>query len=275
MSFLAWNCGGLNNSDSPAIPYLVWLTSKFKPHFLFLQETKTIVHNVHRLLRSTNPSVCYGVDANETREGLVLFCWGPYVVDIIESLGYFLLCKITEINGQEWHSLFLYGAPYLSLRLPLWNHLHQLLSKYDKILILGDINQLDRYEDKMGGSAMISGWDDFMSWKMALNLQDIPFSGPRFTWTNNREKDQLIMERLDRGYATAAWLQIFPEVHIRNLPIVHSDHGPTLLQTISHHISARRSYQIENWSLRFHEVCLMVHEVWNLCILGSPAYIIT
>ena len=173
MSFLAWNCRGLNNSDSPAIPYLVWLTSKFKPHFLFLQETKTIVDNVHRLLRSTNPSVCYGVDANETRGGLVLFSWGRYVVDIIESSGYFLLCKITEINGQEWHCLFLYGAPYLSLRLALWNHLHQLLSKYDKILILGDVNQSDRYEDKMGGSAMISGWDDFMSWKMALNLHDL------------------------------------------------------------------------------------------------------
>ena len=275
MSFLSWNCRGLNNQESPAIPYLVWLTSKFKPSFLFLQETKTTVANVHRLLRATNPSFCYGVDADETRGGLVLFCWGPYVVDIVEKSGFFLLCKITEINGQEWHCLFLYGAPSLSHRLALWTQLHQLLSPYQKILILGDINQLDRHEDKMGGSALIGGWADFISWKMALNLQDIPFSGPRFTWSNNREEDQLLMECLDRGYASTEWLQLYPQAYIRNLPIIHSDHGPILLQITPIHFAARRPYQIENWSIRFHEVYVMVHEVWDLFIAGSAAYSLT
>lgn len=45
-----------NRSDSPAIPYMFWLLSQFKPLFLFLQETKASVNDVHRLLCSTNPT---------------------------------------------------------------------------------------------------------------------------------------------------------------------------------------------------------------------------
>lgn len=98
-------------------------------------------------------------------------------------------------------------------------------------MVIGDINQLDRYSDKLGGHALLRGWEDIISWKVTLNLQDIPFSGPRFTWTNNREEDSLIMERLDRGYASMDWMNSFPQTHIQNLPIIHSDHGPILLQT--------------------------------------------
>lgn len=95
MSILSWNCRGLNSSDSPTVPYLFWLLSKFKPTFLFLQETKSSVRDVYRLFRSTNPSVYYGVDARETRGGLVLFCWGPNRVEVIDSSSNFLFCKIT------------------------------------------------------------------------------------------------------------------------------------------------------------------------------------
>lgn len=83
------------------------------------------------------------------------------------------------------------------------------------------------------------------------------------------------MEHLDRGYAPMEWMQDFPHTHIRNLPIVYSDHGPILLQTIPPCRSARRLYQIENWSLRFDEVRLMVHEIWTIYMVGSLAYVLT
>lgn len=178
------------------------------------------------------------------------------------------------MNSQVWHCLILYGAPQLSDRLALWQYLQQLLSPYDKFLVIGDINQLDRYSDKLGGNALIRGWEDIISWKVSLNLHDLPFSGPRYTWTNNWEADSLIMERLDRGYASFDWLNSFPQTHIQNLPIIHSDHGPILLQTITSDLVARRPYQVENWSFHYPEVCEMVHDIWRIPISGSPAYIL-
>lgn len=50
------------------------------------------------------------------------------------------------------------------------------------------------------------------------------------------------MERLHPGYASSDWLTEFPEAHIRNMPIIHSDHGPILLQLLSPSRHARRPY---------------------------------
>lgn len=107
-----------------------------------------------------------------------------------------------------------------------------------------------------------------------LQLIDIPFNGPRFTWTNNRENDQLIMERLDRAYATMNWLEDNPSTCITNLPITISDHGPILLQTSPLRLQAWRPYQVESWCLRFTTVCDMVKDTWAINIVGSPAYLL-
>lgn len=114
-----------------------------------------------------------------------------------------------------------------------------------------------------------------MQWTFNLQLQDIPFMGPRFTWSNNRDNEGPNMERLVRSYATEEWMNEFPETFIRNLPIAHSDHGPIFLQTQLEPKTTRRPYQIENWSLHYDEVKLMVSEIWALHIVGSPAYSLT
>lgn len=67
MNILSWNCRGLNDKLSPTIPYLSWLITSYRPTFLFLQETKTYVHNVESVLRATSPSSFCGVDAIDTR----------------------------------------------------------------------------------------------------------------------------------------------------------------------------------------------------------------
>lgn len=53
-----------------------------------------------------------------------------------------------------------------------------------------------------GGSSLIRGSEDIIHLKHTLNLQDIPFYGLRFTWANNRENNELVMERLYRAYAS-------------------------------------------------------------------------
>lgn len=131
------------------------------------------------------------------------------------------------------------------------------------------------------GSIFIQTWKQCLNSRLGRyhfmegNLQDIPFSGPRFTWTNNREDEALIIKRLDRGYASLEWLHDFSHTHIRNLPFVHSNHGPILLQiTIPEH-STRRPYQIENWCFHYDEVQLMVQEIWILQIVGSYTYFLS
>lgn len=62
---------------------------------------------------------------------------------------------------------------------------------------------------------------------------DMGYSGPEFTWTNLREGDQCIQERLDRVWATRQWQLNFPSAQVHHLPRTHSDHNPICVQVQS------------------------------------------
>lgn len=109
MNVLSWNCRGLNTSTNPTISHLCWLVSMYKPSFVFLQETKSSVDFATRVLRHTNPRYVFGVDADGTRGGLVVFCWAPVDVSVVCSSSHYVFCKLSASNGKVWYLLFLYG----------------------------------------------------------------------------------------------------------------------------------------------------------------------
>lgn len=91
---------------------------------------------------------------------------------------------------------------------------------YATFMIISDINQVNWYTDELGDSTFI----DIVTWKHALNLQDVPFHGPRFTWSNTREGDVLIMERLGAPmFLKLGWMN--SQTFVRNFPLTISDHA--------------------------------------------------
>lgn len=71
----------------------------------------------------------------------------------------------------------------VSDRVAVWNSLSNIRSSLNnKVLFLGDFNQVDKYEDKLGGSDLIVGWTDYICWKIGNGLIDIPHIGVNFTW---------------------------------------------------------------------------------------------
>ena len=59
---------------------------------------------------------------------------------------------------------------------------------------------------------------------MQTSLVEIPFKGPRFTWTNNQSDHGLIFERLDRAYCSPDWETHHPNGIRLHEPIITSDH---------------------------------------------------
>ncbi|XP_074278456.1 uncharacterized protein LOC141602046 [Silene latifolia] len=114
----------------------------------------------------------------------------------------------------------------------------------------GDFNQVEYIVDKIGGSTDIQGWQDFISWRLMSKLQELPYQGPQFTWTNNREGDELILERLDRAYASNSWSCIFPEARLWHYPIATSDHAVIMLETSPARKRKKTPYRIDNWCLQ-------------------------
>ncbi|KAL2931247.1 hypothetical protein RDABS01_036657 [Bienertia sinuspersici] len=145
---------------------------------------------------------------------------------------------------MEWNFCFVYGAPVVGDRQRVWDKISTLLSRFPTTILLGDFNQVDSINDKLGG----------------------------FTWTNATKESTFLLERLDKGYLTPEAFNIFPHVHITNFPISFSDHVPILLRLQPETQKRKRPYQIENWCLLNSSVKEQISTVWNFSIQGSPIF---
>lgn len=61
------------------------------------------------------------------------------------------------------------------------------------------------------------------------NLHDLGFTGPIFTWSNNRTDPYTVRCRLDRACGNNEWMSFAPTTAVENLHFPGSDHVPLLL----------------------------------------------
>ncbi|KAL7180965.1 hypothetical protein ACSBR1_039925 [Camellia fascicularis] len=90
-------------------------------------------------------------------------------------------------NFEEWVLAAVYASPNPGIHQNLWNELENISSpmNYRCRKFLDNINR--------------------------CGLMDIGCSGPKFTWSNNRQGMANTMERLDRALCNAEWRTAFPE----------------------------------------------------------------
>lgn len=134
-------------------------------------------------------------------------------------------------------------------------------------LCIGDINHILNGDDKFSfNEGRIIGSESFDQLISDLELCELAAFGQRFTWMNNREDDDFVMERLDRAFAIVDWIHTYPSYALQNLPIIHSDHGPIMLD-----FELRLPFHFERMWLT-HPLCKhVVQQAWNFRTNGSRA----
>ncbi|XP_048493232.1 uncharacterized protein LOC125493762 [Beta vulgaris subsp. vulgaris] len=137
---------------------------------------------------------------------------------------------------------------------------------------MGDFNQVEYLNQKLGGSDHIPGKEQFSTWKSNLGLTELNYHGQHHTWCNNRSGIDRIYERLDRVYATEDWIHQKPEATVLNLPILISDHSPIVLLTSPLKPKIRTPIKMEAWCLDFKEISNIVSDQWQIPANGSPMY---
>ncbi|XP_021746468.1 uncharacterized protein LOC110712326 [Chenopodium quinoa] len=275
MIVTSWNCRGLNDVNSPKLPYVFWLLHSFVPNFLFLSETKVPVSVVTSLLSSSNPSSVFGVDSVGSSGGLVVFGYGSDDVSCVFCCSNVVLCNIKIPIKISRCVMFVYGAPVVEDRPQAWGLILDLLAIAPNCLIIGDINQVERNYDRLGGSTVIKGWESFIDFSLKASLISTPFKGPPYTWTNNRQAHKLILQRLDRSYMTSDWFHNYPDSRLINQPIFISDHAAIVFDDSPFHHASNRPYQLDNWCLNFTQVHDFVRDTWQRNTLGSPMFILS
>lgn len=97
-----------------------------------------------------------------------------------------------------------------------------------------------------------------------LRLCDLAASGLKFTWMNNREDEDFVMQRLDGAFATVEWINSYPLYSLRKLPIIRSDHGPIILDLEVQSPFRKRPFRFECMWLTHHSCREMIQQAWNL-----------
>lgn len=88
---------------------------------------------------------------------------------------------------------------------------------------------------------------------------------------NNREKDDFVMERLDRAFTSVDWANIYPLYSLRNLPIVKYDHDPIILDLELQTPFRKRPFKFVHMWITYSNCKDMVRQAWELQSTGSRA----
>ncbi|XP_021728390.1 uncharacterized protein LOC110695469 [Chenopodium quinoa] len=225
--------------------------------------------DVKLLVDPFTPNFSYGVDADVTRGGLAVFSWFQGIVTCFMSTPNYILCNIDDGNGINRNVMFVYGEPKVEDRSRVWDELTTLLSITPNCLLIGDFNQVDCLQDKLGGSLIIKGLDAFIDWRLLNGVIDVPFSGPRYTWTNKCFENGLILERLDKVFCTNQWFEDFLEGRVLHEPIIVSDHAAITYDSDPSRPRSNRPYQLERWCLRYNDIKELASDTWDTVLNGS------
>lgn len=168
------------------------------------------------------------------------------------------------------NSTWLFSAVYASSRSAerqiLWNNLMQVANLHNMPWMLaGDFNEPLLKDDKFGGQVV--NVDRALLFKDCLdkcNMIDIGFSGPRFTWTNKRDVQALIQERIDRFFVNLSWCLMYPEARVTYLTRCHSDHCPVLMEMLPRMSNiSKRPFKFQTCWLLNPTFPNVVSEAWN------------
>lgn len=96
------------------------------------------------------------------------------------------------------------------------------------------------------------------------HLMDLGYSGPTYTWSNGRQLQSLIRQRLDRVVATPDWCLIFQNSGVLHMPRISSDHPSILLNTCISIVRKPPSYRFEAYWCSQPYFLKVVLESWNI-----------
>jgi hypothetical protein len=180
-------------------------------------ETKLRKEKMERIHYKLGFQILFVVDSVGKSGGLALL-WGEDVVVDIQNYSHQHINGIMKMPNTSlcWKFTGFYGNLDATKRYEAWELLRHLASlSPDPWLCLGDFNEVVAMSEKWGGGAKSNS--QISNFQLALEdyeLSDLGFNGPKSMWTNCREGQEFIKERLDRRVANPAWKNYFPKAEI-------------------------------------------------------------
>ncbi|KAM2983041.1 hypothetical protein FF2_009016 [Malus domestica] len=230
MIYIVWNYCGFG-SDT-VVRALHGFIRRYRPSIIFLSETKMKNHIIIGVRRRLGFRNGFDVPLVGTAGGLSLWWNDSMEVNVVSANKHLIHMKL-RITGDEWfHASWIYGTSYRNEKVEFWHWISAELRPNDIPWIwVGDFNKILSDDEKSRGSQRTQTAATFLqSFMNNLELMDLGFSGPKFTWRGTRN-GCLVQERLDRGLINGEWQVRWPNLMIIHESVRASDHCPLILNT--------------------------------------------
>ena len=143
-------------------------------------------------------------------------------------------------------------------------------------MVIGDFNTTRFVNEKSGGNMMNDmAMTDFHECLFSLELADVPFLGPIFTWMNRREGVNFIARKLDRCLQIECCLDMFPNTLTEVLYPGLSYHCPLVTSLNVRPDPGRRKYypfKFFNFWANHPAFLGLVKEAWESEVHRTPMY---
>jgi hypothetical protein len=183
-----------------------------KPDVVFLVETKQQTHKLEFLKNKLGFDNQFAVDCKGKSGGLMLLWCSSTKLEIQNySRRHVSAVALGRDGVPLWKMTGFYGHPETARRPEAWSLPRHLASLGpERWLCCGDFNEILHKSEKSNGPPRpLSQMGDFQKALEDCGLQDLGFSGPRFTWCNERSGEEFSCECLDRAVANHSWTRLY------------------------------------------------------------------
>ncbi|KAL7230196.1 hypothetical protein ACSBR2_008666 [Camellia fascicularis] len=225
MNLLIWNCRGVDNNTFKR--NMRDLIRNHKPVMIILMETKVTLSSMGTFFDNLGFTASSSVDPNG-RAGGIWLLWEPSQVSInvFEANHQVIHATINRVDYKEWVLSAVYASPNPKNRDALWEGIEAISEDIQSLwLVACDFNDFANqgkrrsFTPNTNTSRNSKFLERLSNCNLSnCNLMDMGCSGPKLTWTNNRQGLANTKERLDRALCNTQWMNAFPESCVWNLP---------------------------------------------------------
>jgi hypothetical protein len=193
-------------------------------------------------------------------------------------VGFVGVCLEWGVSKSICFVVNIYAKCNFSDKRKMWHDL--LMSKRGlwggKWCVAGDFNSVSRREDRRGvndvsGSLVSAEMRQFGEFMEAMELEDLPLLGRRFTWYHPNGRS---MSRIDRFIVSEEWLNDWGVCSLWVLPRDISDHCPLILKKDNLDWGPR-PFRFNNYWLEHKDYKKVVEETWrNQSINGWMGHVL-
>ncbi|KAL2945268.1 4-hydroxyphenylpyruvate dioxygenase [Bienertia sinuspersici] len=183
------------------------LVKQESPRLIFLSETKCYDFEMRRIQQRLRFKNGLFVNPRGRARGLALL-WTDDVNATLRKMHERCIdVSITEEDRWCWRLTRIYGWAEHGQKWRTWELMRDLGQQWEeKWLMFWDFNEILLESKKKGGNPGYGG------------------TGYEYTWTNRREEEKLIEEKIDRAMTTGGWLNAFQDAMVVNTVWDGSDH---------------------------------------------------